>query len=52
MYISFAAWIAISMGAGLVIGIVAARVYMEYKSKRGKKEFKALISNATHPVES
>ncbi|KAK3728401.1 hypothetical protein QZH41_017642 [Actinostola sp. cb2023] len=43
MYISFAAWIAISMGTGLVLSILVARGYMEYKSKRGKKEIKAAL---------
>jgi len=43
MNISFAAWIAILMGTCLVISVVAARGYMEYKSRRGKKEVKAAL---------
>ncbi|KAL9958064.1 hypothetical protein ACROYT_G035032 [Oculina patagonica] len=42
-YLSFAAWIAISMGAGLILSIFGGRAYMEYKTRRGRKEVKQMI---------
>lgn len=42
-YLSFAAWIAISMGAGLILSIFGGRAYMEYKTRKGRKELKQLI---------
>lgn len=43
LYLSFAAWIAISMGAGLILSIFGGRAYMEYKTRRGRKEIKQMI---------
>ena len=46
-YLSFAAWIAISMGAGLILSIFGGRAYMEYKTRRGRKEIKQMIVDST-----
>lgn len=44
--ISFAAWIAISMGAGLILSIFGGRAYMEYKTRRGRKEVKQMLGDS------
>ena len=46
-YLSFAAWIAISMGAGLLLSIIGGRAYMELIHRRGRKQVKQMIGEAT-----
>ena len=50
-YLSFAALIAISMGAGLILSIFGGRAYMEFKQRRGRKELKQMIVEATENEE-
>ncbi|XP_068751342.1 C-type mannose receptor 2-like [Montipora capricornis] len=44
--ISFAAWVAISMGAGLIISIFGGRAYMEYKTRGGRKDVKQILEES------
>lgn len=46
-YLSFAASIAISMGAGLLLSIIGGRAYMELIHRRGRKQVKQMIGEAT-----
>ena len=50
-YLSFAAWIAISMGAGLILSVFGGRAYMEFKHRKGRKELKQMIVEATENEE-
>ena len=44
--ISFAAWIAISMGAGLILSMFGGRAYMEYKTRGERKEVKQMLEES------
>lgn len=50
-YLSFAAWIAISMGAGLLLSIFGGRAYMELIHRKGRKQVKQMIGEATDSEE-
>lgn len=39
------------MGAGLILSIFGGRAYMEYKHRKGRKELKQMILEATENEE-
>ena len=45
-YLSFSAWIAISMGGGLVISILVGRAYMSFRHNKGRSQVKQMIVEA------